>query len=181
MMYPNTFYHIYNRGNQRQRIYLQDRNYTYFLEKVRRVFINEISDIDLIAFCLMPNHFHLMAYTSDGFKFDSFSRRLAIMLRSYTRGVQVQQHFVGSLFQQNTRKKVLQFQQDAFNCFQYIHQNPVKADLVTNLEHWEYSSFNEYLFSAPNFCNVKLGRELLSLPSNRRQFYSQSKRIIKGS
>jgi hypothetical protein len=123
----------------------------------------------------MPNHFHLMARTSNHFNPNSFSQRLGIMLRSYTRGLQIQQGFVGSLFQQNTKMKALLSHQDAFNCFQYIHQNPVEAKLVVRPEQWEYSSFNEYLFSMPDFCNVKLGRELLDLPSNRKAFYRQSR------
>lgn len=176
MMYPNTIYHMFNRGNQRQQIFLQERNYMYFLEKTRRTFIN---DIDLIAFCLMPNHFHFMVVTAEDFKYRPFSNRLAVLLRSYTRGIQNQQKFVGSLFQQNTKKKELPTVDDALNCFQYIHQNPLRANLVDSFEQWEYSSFNEYLFSSPAFCNVDLGRKLLRLPSQKERFYNQSVNAIK--
>lgn len=175
MMYPDTLYHMFNRGNQRQTIFLQERNYPYFLEKVRKTFVD---DTDLIAYCLMPNHFHFMLSTSHQFRYDLFSRRLAVMLRSYTRGIQLQEKFVGSLFQQNTKKKELPQWHDAFSCFHYIHQNPIRAMLVERPEQWPYSSFNEYLFSAPDFCNINLGRKLLDLPSKGQSFYSQYLQII---
>jgi REP element-mobilizing transposase RayT len=178
MMHPDTFYHIFNRGNQRQLLFLREHNYPYFMGKISNTFIN---DIHLIAFCLMPNHFHLMAYTSLDFNYQQFSRRLGVMLRSYTRGLQNQEHFVGSLFQQNTRRKELKNPQDVYNCFQYIHQNPVNANLATKLEQWKYSSFNEYLNSTPKLCNVDLGRQLLDLPAKKHLFYQQSIAALKKS
>lgn len=166
---------MFNRGNQRQTIFLQERNYFYFLEKVRKTFVE---GANLLAYCLMPNHFHFLLSTDHNFRSDPFSKRLAIMLRSYTRGIQMQEKFVGSLFQQNTKKKELPQQQDAFNCFQYIHQNPIKASLVERLEEWPFSSFNEYLLSAPDICSVDLGRKLLDLPSRRKAFYRQSASFV---
>jgi putative transposase len=175
MMYAETLYHIFNRGNQQQQIFFTDHNCIYFLKKIKKTFYG---DIDLIAFCLMPNHFHLMVSTGVNFNYDSFSKRLAVMLRSYTRGLQRQENFVGSLFQQNTKKKELKQFQDAFNCFQYIHQNPVRAKLVQRPEEWLYSSFNEYLNSTPKYCNIDLGRKILDLPSNQAMFYKQSMSIV---
>jgi len=174
-MKADSLYHLFNRGNQRQPIFFQERNYYFFLEKIKKTFVN---DIDLLAYCLMPNHFHLLAITSDAFDPSSFSSRLKTMLSSYTQALQKQQHFVGSLFQQNTKKKELPDFQDAFNCFQYIHQNPLKAKLVKQMEHWPHSSFKEYFNSKPKICNVSLGRKLLDLSPNPGEFYTQSINLI---
>jgi putative transposase len=175
MMTPDTTYHMFNRGNQKQLIFRREKNYRYFLDKIKATFL---AGTDVLAYCLMPNHFHLMIHTNPDFDYSSFSKRLGKMLSSYTRGLQNQDKFVGSLFQQNTKKKILPGFQEALNCFQYIHQNPLKANLVTDLEIWPYSSFNEYLHSTPAICNIKLGRSLLDLPSDPLLFYRQSKEAL---
>jgi putative transposase len=61
-------FHIYNQGNNQQQIFLKDENYFYFLNKIEE-FVLPFADI--FAYCLMPNHFHLMVYvnkikTTDG-------------------------------------------------------------------------------------------------------------------
>lgn len=176
MMLPDTMYHMFNRGNQKQMIFLQEQNYDYFLEKIGKLFC---ADASLLAYCLMPNHFHFMALTKSDFDYGAFSSRLRTSLSSYTRGIQIQEKFSGSLFQQNTKRKELAKFSDAINCFHYIHQNPLKAKLVSSMEQWSYSSFNEYLFSQPALCNIELGRSLLELPAAPGLFYQQSQNMLK--
>jgi hypothetical protein len=61
-MQPGNFYHVYNRGNNRQRIFFEERNYLYFL----RLFEKYLSPlVDVYAYCLMPNHFHLLIRIKD--------------------------------------------------------------------------------------------------------------------
>lgn len=104
-MIPNSFYHIYNRGNNKQKVYFNDNNYIFFLKKIRK---HLSPHIDLLAYCLMPNHFHILAYTKKEFEQTGFSKDLRIMLSSYTRAINKQENRVGSLFQQNTKIKPLQ-------------------------------------------------------------------------
>jgi len=54
---PDQFYHIFNRGNGGQNIFYQEKNYTYFLEKYKSYMLGYW---DTYAYCLLPNHFHLM-------------------------------------------------------------------------------------------------------------------------
>ncbi len=53
----SEFYHLYNRGNQQQTIFFNTENYLYFLRKVRR---DIVPYCDILAYCLMPNHFHFL-------------------------------------------------------------------------------------------------------------------------
>lgn len=55
----NQWYHVYNRGNNRQRIYFTTENYLFFIRKIRRQ-ITPLANV--IAYCLMPNHFHLLIH-----------------------------------------------------------------------------------------------------------------------
>jgi putative transposase len=149
-------FHIYNRGNQQQQLFFSEANYRYFLQKMGKALL---SHADVLAYCLMPNHFHWLVQIktdSENPKKNAtnFSKAMAILLRSYARAMQRQQHFTGSLFQQNSKSKILTTENDVLTCFNYIHQNPVKANLVQKANAWRYSSIKEYLNDSEiNLCN----------------------------
>lgn len=54
-----SLYHVYNQGNNRQKIFFNHDNYLFFLKKLKR---HVLPHADILAWCLMPNHFHLMVY-----------------------------------------------------------------------------------------------------------------------
>src|SRR5687768_6127634 len=104
-------YHIYNRGNNSQKIFITEENYLFFLRKVRKELL---PFCEILAYCLMPNHFHLMVQVRRSENTEKEDKRkptlnnaLAILLRSYTRALQIQEGFSGSLFQQKTKAKSL--------------------------------------------------------------------------
>ncbi|MFN7839584.1 MAG: transposase [Bacteroidota bacterium] len=101
---PNALYHIYIRGNNRQPIFFHDRNYDFFINKA---YTELKSEIDFLAYCLMPNHFHLSVYTKPTCNAKEFSNGMRTLLSSYTRAIQKQEQITGSLFQQNTKCKEL--------------------------------------------------------------------------
>ena len=154
---PGEFYHVYNRGNNKQVIFFNQQNYFFFLKKLR----DQLAPIsDIIAYCLMPNHFHLLLRPNEKglvqrmtFREKSMQElayRIGILLSSYSQAINKQNKTVGSLFQQKTKAKMLSevnngsrlsyFEQ----CFHYIHQNPVVASLVENVSDWPYSSYLDY-------------------------------------
>ncbi|MFZ5973408.1 MAG: transposase [Bacteroidota bacterium] len=90
--------------------------------------------VEFIAFCLMPNHFHFLISTRNSFDQAKFSGNLRVLLSSYTRAIQKQEGFTGSLFQQNTKAKELTTNEYARAFFHYIHQNPIRARLVNRIE-----------------------------------------------
>lgn len=131
----NDYYHVYNRGNNKQLIFQEEENYRYFLQKIRL----ELTDyVSIIAYCLMPNHYHLLLYTHPDFcERDSIilSRKLGTLQSSYTQAYNKRYNFVGSLFQQKLKSKCLNQHSDhPLLCFHYIHQNPLKAGLVDKME-----------------------------------------------
>jgi len=107
-------YHIFNRGNNSQKLFFTRDNYFFFLEKIKT---HITPHADILAWCLMPNHFHLMVHvnrlqielseqvTSSHpiSKMRSFNNSIAIILRSYTRAIQKQENMHGSLFQAKTK------------------------------------------------------------------------------
>jgi putative transposase len=118
-------YHVLNRGNNSQTVFFSRENYLFFLEKIRKCILPHA---DIMAWCLMPNHFHLMISVncvevemselvtpsgSEGFtssetltkpsKRRTLNDSIGIILRSYSRAIQKQQKITGSLFQKETK------------------------------------------------------------------------------
>lgn len=110
------YYHIYNRGNNSQKIFFKRENYLFFLEKMKKHLSPYAS---IIAWCLMPNHFHWVIYikkeilnTSNiqdevTLKSQKINQSIGILLSSYTRAIQKQEGITGSLFQKRTKAKPL--------------------------------------------------------------------------
>ncbi len=171
-------YHIYNQGNNRRKIFFKRENYLFFLKKIK-TYVTPYADI--IAWCLMPNHFHLMVLVreleSQGLTSSqaltakqskrTFNDSIGIMLRTYTRAINKQENFSGTLFRKETKAECVNcpaglspsfFIKDGITilnvkspeqeyprlCFDYIHQNPLKAGLVINAADWEFSSAMDY-------------------------------------
>jgi putative transposase len=151
------FYHLYNRGNNKQPIFFTPENYLFFIKKIR-VHLQPVCSI--ISYCLMPNHFHLIIQINErsvatrnsfgGKPIQELSFRIGILLSSYSQAINKQQKTSGSLFQQKTKAKLLSEQVMASRenyiegCFFYVHNNPLEAGLVTDLKDWPYSSFLDY-------------------------------------
>ena len=184
-------YHIYNQGNNKRRIFFSKRNYLFFKDKIRT---HILPYADIIAWCLMPNHFHLMIYVKEEFihlehteKKRSINDSIGILLRSYARVINKQEKMSGSLFRKETKAICINdldgSSQNYFEtsygtdinlkasesqypqvCFDYIHNNPRKAGLVTRNEDWQYSSFMEYKKSDDqSLINKERAKEFLSL------------------
>lgn len=167
---PGSIYHVYNRGNNKQPIFFKNDNYHFFLKKIKREICPQA---DVIAYCLMPNHFHLMLIIKDIAinNKNILSRKIGTLLSSYTRAVQLQENFTGSLFQQKTKAIEISsiFENNdktdyLTTCFHYIHQNPLRAHLVEKIEDWEYSSFNDYTtFRNDEIINKTLAKEIIEI------------------
>ena len=112
----------------------------------------------------MPNHFHFMIHTDEkcdarikqgGIYLDPITNSIRKLLSGYARIFNNQYQQTGSVFRQKTKAKCLSdieiksgssylIQDYYVNCFHYIHQNPLVAKLIDQLEDWEFSSFQDY-------------------------------------
>ncbi|MFI5188454.1 MAG: transposase [Chitinophagales bacterium] len=183
--FANEFYHIYNRGNNKQKIFFIPGNYIYFLKKIRRYIMPYC---DIIAYCLMPNHFHLLIHSDQrtvstksigGKEKNILSEGIKNLLSSYTQAINKQNGSTGSLFQQNTKATSIVKGSENYDliCFHYIHQNPLTAKLAKRMEDWPYSSFSDYCgFRNGTLCHKESAIQLLDL--NIKSFYKDSYKMI---
>ena len=178
----NQIYHIYNRGNNKQPIFFNDANYLYFLQKIKTEWKKYA---DVLCYCLMPNHFHVMLVPNEeGCKnivladkethMQKLSKTIGKTLSSYTKAINIQNKATGNLFQKKTKAKSLtgpnslignfSIQEYVLTCFHYIHQNPLKAKLVKDLKDWLYSFYTDYYYGRNGtICNKPLAMKLLDL------------------
>jgi REP element-mobilizing transposase RayT len=139
-LYPNTYYHLYNRTNANERLFIMRENYMYFLKKYR-FFLAE--DFSTLAYCLMPTHFHAFIFVKpEGSQ--KCSKRIGTLLSSYTQAFNKVYKRHGSLFQQHSHAKPIDSMQYAATLTAYIHNNPLRSGLVSAPEEWEFSSYQDY-------------------------------------
>jgi putative transposase len=152
------FYHLYNRGNRTNNIFLKHEDYVYFLDKVKGQILPYA---DIVVYTLMPNHFHfILRPKKEGLKerpsfggkpMQELAYRIGILLSSYSQTFNKKYKTRGSLFQQKTKAKLISEEGNTGRfsyleqCFHYIHKNPVVAGLVSDPAYWQYSSYSEYL------------------------------------
>jgi putative transposase len=172
-----NIYHIYNRGINRRPIFFKRDNYLFFMQKMQDLVCKHA---DLLAWVLMPNHFHFVVYANEDtcrflrllpLPISRGSEDIRLLLSSYAKAIQKQEKLTGNIFQQKTKSKLVTEKNYDYSsaAFHYLHQNPYRAGLVEKLGDWEFSSIHEYAepgnsryaTSTPKLCNTKLARLLL--------------------
>ncbi|MFO7656252.1 MAG: transposase [Bacteroidales bacterium] len=158
MLAPEQIYHIYNHANGNESLFRNDDNFIYFLEKYDehlRLVANTY------AYCLMPNHFHLLVKIKDeksiiGGAFQKFgtfgklsmqlfiSKQFSNFFSSYTQSYNKVYNRKGSLFMPNFKKNLIENITYLKNVLNYIHMNPVLHGFVKAPFEWKYSSYNAY-------------------------------------
>jgi len=146
---PDIYYHFYNRGNNRQAVFFEADNYLYFLKGVKKYLT---STANIIAYCLMPTHYHILVrikQTSEVLKTSEVSAQVSLAMQkfliSYTKAINKRFSRVGALFQGQFQAKPIQNYSHLLNLCVYIHANPVKDGLVALPEDWIYSNYLEWL------------------------------------
>lgn len=150
----NEIYHIYNRERTNNPFSSIIQTITAFLSRIRN---DWQPHCEILAYCLMPNHFHLMIQATEkscieipsygGKPMQLLARKIGLTLSSYAQHINRQNKTTGSLFQQKTKAKCISTPETGqttlrrgptqstpsyiINCMHYIHQNPWRAKLVT--------------------------------------------------
>ncbi|PID30516.1 hypothetical protein CR983_02575 [Candidatus Saccharibacteria bacterium] len=148
---PDSYYHVYNRGASKQTIFHDDQDYEVFLGLLKRYlgpkneakpnrqrYVSYHGDVRLLAYCLMPNHFHLMLYQSSEDGMRGLMHRLTT---SYVMYYNKKYHHTGVVFQQRYRAVRITDGSHLLHLSRYIHMNP--KDYYT----WPWSSLAYYIGS----------------------------------
>jgi REP element-mobilizing transposase RayT len=142
---PELHYHIYNRGNNRERIFFEPDNYLFFLKKLKEYLVPVM---DILVYCLMPTHYHIVGrvrQTSEVLKASDVSTAMMKLSVSYTKAINKRFQRVGVLFQGQFQAKSILTSSYLLNLCRYIHGNLVKDGLVADISQWQYSNYLEWI------------------------------------
>jgi len=141
---PDCYYHIYNRGNNGERIYFTPENYRYFIKQYW-TFLGAY--VQTYAFCLLGNHFHLLIKVNDSSEeryYLKVSHQFRRLFQSYALAINNQEGRSGSLFQKRFRRIQVNDMDYLKRLIFYIHFNSQKHQLVQNFRTYPYSSYNSF-------------------------------------
>ncbi len=166
---PDRFYHIYNRANGSELLFRNPENYKFFLRRYKK-YITPI--VHTYAYCLLPNHFHMLVRVKSEMELleiyerklmgqhtnlrDSsknlgdfsnlqgfIARQFSNFFNSYAKAYNKQYNRMGSLFIHAYSRISISSQTQLKNTLLYIHRNAMEAKLATSMDGWEFSSYGE--------------------------------------
>lgn len=167
------YYHIYNRGSDKRNIFLKSRDYSKFREtfhyyqfigpkpKLSQFAkanlyqfkpVQENKLVEIISYCLMPNHFHFLLRQ---LKEDGISIFMSQLCNSYTKYFNIKSNRIGPLLQGRFKSVLIENDEQLLHASRYIHLNPIVSKIVNNLDHYPWSSYFEYISNTKRLCSVE--------------------------
>lgn len=143
LLASGVLYHVIVRGNHRQKTFLTHRDYEAYIERLARY--RHKYRVSLYAFCLMPNHVHLLLEYSR----EPLSKFMQGLQQSYTQYFNRAHKKVGHLFQGRYKAIVCEKEEYFLTLVRYIHLNPVRSKLVERPEQYKYSGHRLCLAGKP--------------------------------
>lgn len=163
LLESENVYHIWSHANGNENLFKEENNYFYFLEKYQKYIL---PIVDTYAYCLMPNHFHLMIRikpedtiinyvknSKPSFKNsespEEFSKIISLqfshLFNAYTQAYNKVYKRKGSLFIPNFKRKLIEDESYYSWLILYIHRNPIHHGFSKKFEDWKFSSYKSYL------------------------------------
>src|SRR3989338_7861592 len=123
--------------------------------------------IEIICYCLMPNHFHFLVKQ---LKDNGVSIFLSQISNSYTKYFNIKYTRVGALLQGVFKAVRIETDAQLIHVSRYIHLNPVVSGLIMKPEEYQWSSYPEYITQNPFFCSINEIMSLFKSPQKYREF-----------
>lgn len=138
------YYHIYNRGAGRRSIFLKPENYRFVLQLINRYL--EPLQLTMIAYCLLPNHYHWLVRQNGEAKAGLLAQRV---FNAYSKAFNNSNGRSGTLFEDRYSAIVVSSDEYLHHLCRYIHANPVRHGIATAPELWPYSNYLEWIGQRP--------------------------------
>ncbi len=157
-----NFYHVFNRGNNKGTLFIEETNYHYFLQLVK----NHILPIaSIYGYCLLKNHFHLLIRIHDNAH--DPSKKFSNLFNAYTKAINKKYSRTGSLFQKPFKRKKIVDEKYLRDVLIYIHLNPSTHKIFTIFDKYPHSSYSDIVMEKPTFVNTE---DILSWFGDKNNF-----------
>lgn len=187
-----AYYHIYNRGNEKRNIFLDDSDFQFFLTRLQQCLSINLETLkvksriqplpknsfSLVNYCLMPNHFHLLIRQNTNIP---SSKLLSKLCTSYSKYFNKKYERTGHLFQDQFKQSHIDNNKYLLWLSAYIHQNPKTANLVSNPEDYYWSSYREFIENLEFICEKDFILNQFASPRKYKEFVESSYEIIKNN
>ena len=140
--YPDAFYHVTSRGNERKDVFKSQRDRDKFIDYLASATARYGAVIH--AYCLLNNHYHLLLETPEG----NLSQIMRHINGAYTTYFNVKRRRAGHLFQGRYKAILVEADEYATELSRYIHLNPVRAGMAVRPEEYQWSSYRSYIGQA---------------------------------
>jgi putative transposase len=150
---PDMFYHVVNHAVGSENLFRTTDNYHYFLDRYAH---HTAAVFETYAYCLMPNHFHLLVrvkpiellkidvkFKGDVHKF--VIQKISNLLNGYAKAFNIRFNRKGALFIDYTKRFLIDNDTHFTSAVNYIHQNPVNHGFVNTPPDWTFSSYHSHL------------------------------------
>ena len=174
----DQYYHIYNRGNNKDNIFIEEKNYNYFLLKMKE-YIVPIADV--YAYCLLKNHFHIVLKIKEKVEIEAkYQEKIHLpfsnFFNSYSKSINKSYDRTGSLFQEHLQRNKISDENYLKQLIVYIHLNPIKHKFTNAFESYKHSSYKSYLSIKETSIDRNFILELFGGLDNFK-FYHQEKSL----
>lgn len=164
--YPNAWYHVMNRGAGYRKIFCNDVHRTLFFDLLSQ--ISKMFGVEIHAFCLMDNHYHLLVRTPAG----NLQRVMRHLNGVYTQRFNRMEETDGPLFR--GRYKAILIEPDAYllHVSRYIHLNPVVAGMARSADDYPWSSYRAYIGAAgkPEWLQTKFVLNMIGRRQRKKSY-----------
>ena len=138
IQYPGAWYHVMNRGRRREAIYPKKEDYVAFIEVLKESVSSW--NIKIVAYCLMPNHFHIVLMPAQS---EDLSKWMQWLMTSHVRRYHRYHGTSGHVWQGRFKSFIIQSDIHLLMVLRYVEGNPVRAGLVKLAKDWQWSSHGE--------------------------------------
>ncbi|MBE6065446.1 transposase [Clostridium cochlearium] len=139
--FPNSEYHITSRGNRRNDIFRDEEDFQVYITIIENSLEHFKGQFELICYCLMDNHVHLLLKSKDRHIKFLMSRINSI----YAKYFNEKYNYCGHLYEKRYFSELIEKDSQLLETSRYIHLNPVKANMVENPEDYKWSSYKMYI------------------------------------
>ena len=139
MLAENTYYHVFNRGVNKQDIFWDDYDKQLFLRILGRV--RELFSLKILAYCLMNNHYHLFIHT----QLKNLDKAMQMLQAQYVQYVNMRHVRVGPMYQSRYQSRVIENDSYELWIVRYLHRNPVEVGISSDCAAYNWSSYRSFL------------------------------------